>query len=228
VTDLPPSSLSEHLLNILKAALATAPFCGGIASLMSDYIPGRRVKRPEEFATRVGQDLEQLQERVNTAQIESDQFAFIFERCFRGASEFPQQERLEAFRGILINSVLPTSLSQDQQEFFLNLVERLSVIHLRILRFMAFPRSYLEAMGIPENLIHGGFSDFFPIALPDVGLEVIRSAFADLHALGLISTDAHIFNTMTAGQGLNLLGDRVTPLGKDFIGFCQAPTRQGN
>ena len=33
------SSTSEHLLNVLKAGLATAPFCGGLASLITDYIP---------------------------------------------------------------------------------------------------------------------------------------------------------------------------------------------
>ena len=38
---------AEHILNILKAGLATAPFCGGIASLISDYIPrGIKGNRP--------------------------------------------------------------------------------------------------------------------------------------------------------------------------------------
>lgn len=52
-----PRDVTEHLVNVLKAALATAPFCGGIASLMTDYIPSRRVKRLEQFAAQVGQDL---------------------------------------------------------------------------------------------------------------------------------------------------------------------------
>ena len=33
------SGTTEHIVNILKAGLTTTPFCGGIASLMSDYIP---------------------------------------------------------------------------------------------------------------------------------------------------------------------------------------------
>ncbi len=51
----------------------------------------------------------------------------------------------------------------------------------------------------------------------------IRAAFADLYTLGLTNTSPDIFSTMTSGQGLHLLGDRVTSLGKVFVAFCQAP-----
>lgn len=220
---LPPADLAEHLLNVLKAALATAPFCGGLASLMSDYIPSRRFKRLEEFASNIGRDLYTLREQVEVNRIQTDEYAFVFERCFRGAADFPQREKLEAFRGILVNSVLPSSVTQDEREYFLSLVERLSVTHIRILRFMSDPRGYLAAMRIPEAQIRGGFSTFFPVALPGVPLQVIRAAFADLHSLGFITTSPDIFGTMTAGTGLALLGDRLTDLAKTFVSFCKSP-----
>lgn len=218
-----PADFAEHILNIVKAALATAPFCGGIASLMSDYIPGRRFARVEEFAGQIASDLNRLQDRVDQDRIQTEEYAFLFERCFRSAADFPQPDKREAFRAILLNSVLPTDLTQDQREFFLNTVERLSAVHLRILRFMGGPRAYLSAMDIAEDRIGGGFSTFFPVALPGVPLDVIRAAFADLHSLGFINTDPSIFGTMTAGQGLQLLGDRLTPLGRAFVRFCTVP-----
>lgn len=52
-----PAAAVDHLINILKAGLSTAPFCGGIASLMSDYIPTQRTKRLDQFAERVACDL---------------------------------------------------------------------------------------------------------------------------------------------------------------------------
>lgn len=221
--DTPAVNVLEHVLNVLKAALATAPFCGGLASLMTDYIPSRRLRRLEAFADQVGHDLKALSDRVEMDRLETDEYAFIFERCLRGAADFPQKEKLEAFRGILVNSLLPSDLTQDQREYFLNLVERLSAVHLRILRFMSNPHGYLAAMGIPEDRIGGGFSTFFPVALPGVPLEVIRAAFADLHTFGFTNTDARIFATMSSAQGLHLLGDRITPVGKAFVAFCQAP-----
>ena len=219
----PARSLSDHLVNVMKAVLSSAPFCGGIASLMNDYIPSRRVERIEAFARDVASSLNKVQGRIEDARILTDEYAHLFERCFKGAADFPQQEKIEAFRGILVNSLVPSDLSEDQKEFFLSLVERLSPIHLRVIRFMGDPRGYLAAMGISEDRIRGGFRSFFPIAIPGVTLEVSAAAFADLHRLGFTNTPADIFHTTTAGQGLELLGDRLTPLAKQFVDFCQAP-----
>ncbi len=44
------STVAETITSILKAGLSTAPFTGGIASLISDYIPSARMRRLEEFA----------------------------------------------------------------------------------------------------------------------------------------------------------------------------------
>ena len=217
------SNPGEHILNILKAGLATAPFCGGIASLMSDYIPSAKMRRLEAFAERLAADMNELQDRVNEGKIHSDEFAFIFEKCFRGVAENYQAEKLEAFRGILLNTAIGTNLSEDEKEFFLNLVTTLSVLHIRILKFMAEPVPYLEAHGISSNRIRGGFSEFFPVAIPGVDLEVIKSAFGDLHQYGFINTDKTIFATMTASQGLQLLGNRVSQLGRRFVAFCTRP-----
>ena len=213
----------EHILNALKAGLATVPFCGGVASLMTDYIPSAKQKRLEDFAQQLAQDLTDLQDRVNQSVILTDEFAFLFEKCFRGVAENYQSEKLEAFRGILVNAAIGTNVSDDEAEYFLSLVNNLSALHIRILSFMADPRSYLAANGIPTDRIQGGFSSFFPIAIPQVDIEAIKSAFGDLYQAGMISTDKVIFSTGTSGQGLQLMGDRVTAFGKRFISFCTKP-----
>ena len=217
------SPIIETILNIFKAALATAPFCGGIASLITDYIPSARFRRLEEFAQKVADDLSRLSSRVDQSYIKSDDFAFIFEKSFRGVAENPQQEKINAFRGILVNSAIRKDYSEEEKEYFLNLVSTLSVLHIRILRFMAFPKEYLRDSNIPENRIQGGFSDFFPVVISGVEISIIISAFEDLYQSGLINTEKHIFNTMTSAQGLHLLGNRVSDSGRRFIQFCVTP-----
>lgn len=217
-------SPGEHILNVLKAGLATTPFCGGIASLMNDYIPFGKSHRLEQFAERLAEDLNRLKDRVDEDKILTDEFAFLFEKCFRGVAENYQSEKLDAFRNILVNSAIgSTTVSENEKEFFLNLVTTLSVLHIQILNFMANPLQYLEMHGIPSDQIRGGFSDFFPIAMPGADLEVIKSAFGDLYQYGFINTDKMIFSTMTSGQGLHLLGNRVSELGRSFIEFCSRP-----
>lgn len=213
----------ELIVNIFKAVLATVPFGGGVASLMTDYIPSSRLKRLEQFANQTAEDLKNHADEVNQTYLKTDDFAFMFEKCFRGAAENPQKEKLNAFRGILVNSTIRTDVAEEEKEYFLNMTNTLTALHLRILKFMAEPLSYLEAAGIPLNQIRGGFSQFFPVAIPGIELGVIRSAFGDLHRMGLTNTSQDIFSTMTSGQGLDLLGGRVSKLGDRFIQFITSP-----
>lgn len=217
------SRTTEAILNIFKATLSTAPFCGGIASLISDYIPSARFQRLEKFAQQIADDLLELSSRVNETYIQTDDFAYLFEKSFRGVAENHNPEKINSFRGILINSAVRDDYSEEEKEYFITLVNTLSALHIRMLRFMAQPNQYLSDSGIPEGQIVGGFSDFFPVAIPGVSLSVIESAFGDLYQYGLISTDKTIFRTMTAGQGLHLLGNRVSDFGHRFIQFCISP-----
>lgn len=213
------SGINEHIINVFKAAVATVPFAGGIATLMSDYIPSQRQKRLEEFAQNVANDLEIFKEEVNENYILTDEFSFIFEKCFKGGVENYQKEKIIAFKAILINSLIDFGTTQNEKEYYLNLVDNLSLLHIQILSFMAFPRDYVKFNGINESSINGGFSDFFPIVISDVSLDTIKIAYKDLYNYGFLNTDSGIFGTMTSSQGWSLLGDRVTKSGRKFIDF---------
>ena len=215
--------VTEHILNIVKAALSAAPLAGAIASLMSDYIPSSRLNRIEEFARSIAEDLDRFSSQVQEKYLLTDDFAFMFEKCFRGVAENPQREKIETFRGILINSAIRIDLAEEEKEYFVNLANSLSVLHIRILKFMAAPERYLGEAGISPDAINGGFSNFLPVAIPGVSIQVIRSAFGELFRYGLINTDQTIFGTMTASQGLELLRGRVSDLGMRFSSFCMVP-----
>lgn len=219
------SPASETILNILKAALSTAPFTGGIASLITDYIPSSRFRRLEEFAQQVAEDLRSVAAKIDEAYLRTDEYAYLFEQSFKGAAEHYQREKLEAFRGVLVNAAITKDLGQGEKEHYLGLVNSLSVLQLRILMFMAEPRRYLADIGIDERDVRGGFADMFRTVLPGIDMELVKSAFGDLYQSGLIRTDKTIFGTMTSAQGLQLLSNRVTPLGQRFIEFLTPPTR---
>jgi hypothetical protein len=217
------SQSAERLISIFKAVLSTVPFAGGIASLMSDIIPSGRQRRLEAFTAQVADDLLRLQNRISHDYIGTDDFAFMFEQCFRGAATNPQKEKLNAFRGILVNAAICQDVPEQEKEYFLNLANALSVLHMRILRFMATPEQYMQDMNLTTDSLRGGFSDMLQIAIPGMDPTLIESAFGDLYQRALISTDKSIFGTMTSSQGFHLLGQRVTPVGKRFIAFCIVP-----
>jgi hypothetical protein len=217
----------EHVLNVVKAGLASFPAGASIASLLTDYIPSQRHKRLEEFVERLGNDLKRLSDRIDADYVKSESFAPMVEQCLRGVADQPQQEKREAFRAILLNSAIDSSTSSDEKDFYLALVKDLTGLHLRILSFLVSPRRYLQSIGrTPESMTEGRSFDvimqnvFYPVPL-----DVIRSAFGDLHRRGLVNTDEGVFSTMTSSQGLALVGEgtRVTAFGLRFIQFCTVP-----
>ena len=220
IQHIPPG---EHILNIFKAVLANIPVGAAISSLMTDYIPSSKSKRINEFARQIAEDLRRLKDKIDNEYILKDDFAYLFEQAFRGVAQNYQKDKIEAFRGILINSAIRPDIKQEEKEFFLNLVDNLSVLHIRILKFLANPMSYIKEQGIDPNSIQGGFSDIFRKLMPELATPIIESAFGDLYQRGLIGTDKSIFHTMTSASGLHLVGDRVNNLGKGFIEFCKVP-----
>ena len=213
------SKYSEHIINVVKAVLANFPIGSGIASLMSDYIPSQREIRLMEFTENIAKDLSELQDEINENYLKSDEYAFIFEKCFKGAVENYQKEKIIAFRAILVNSLIDFELTQTEKEYYLNLVDNLSLLHIQVLSFLAFPKKYLELNGMDESIVSGGFSSFFPKVIPNANVEIIKLAFMDLNGYGFTNTDSGIFNTMTSSSGWSLLGDRVSKNGRNFIKF---------
>jgi len=132
---------------------------------------------------------------------------------------------LNSFRGILVNTLLDTSPKDYENEYFVNLVSTLSVLHIKILKFLTMPKRYLSDENIPLNNLRGGFPQIFKAAFPGVDIEIIQSAFGDLYQRGFVNTNKSIFHTMTSGQGIDLIGngDRVSELGVRFIRFCTPP-----
>ncbi len=216
-------SLLDHLVNILKAGFATAPWCGGVASLLSDYIPSQKQRRLESFVTQLAVDLNQIQDKINADAISTDELAFVFEECFRGVASNFRREKLDAYRAILLNALLQPEMPFDECEYFLELLDRLTPLQVRMLSFMWHPKEFLKVHTIAESEVQGGFDQFFPRVLRESSLELIKQSFADLHRSGLTNTDVGIFHTMTIGHGMELLGDRLTPFGKRFIEFCTNP-----
>lgn len=217
--NLKKSKYSEHIINGIKAILASFPGGSSIASLMADYIPSQREKRIIEFTESIAKDLSELQDDLDENYLKSDEYAFIFEKCFKGAVENYQKEKIIAFKAILVNSLIEFEITQTEKEFYLNLVDNLSLLHIQILSFLAFPQKYLKLNGLDESIISGGFSSFFPKVIPNADVEIIKLAFKDLYSYGFINTDSSIFNTMTASKGWDLLGDRVSKNGRSFIKF---------
>ncbi|MFK8163970.1 MAG: hypothetical protein AB8H12_16105 [Lewinella sp.] len=213
------SKYADTIVSVFKAIVATTGVGSGIASLISDVIPSARFIRLEKFTNQLAEEFNTFQGEIDESYLRTEEFGFIFEKCYKGVAENYQKEKIEAFKSILINSLVGNCLVQDEKEYFLNLTNSLSALNIKILKFLAHPKEYLKANRLSDDIIRGGFRDIFVAVFPDIDIGTLKFAFGDLHSMGFINTDKSIFSSMTASRGWDLLPGRVNEYGEKYIDF---------
>lgn len=200
----------EHILNIFKAALATTPLGGFFASLISDYIPSSKELRIEQFMIDTANTLTRYQDQIDAQRIKTDHYAYIFEQCIRGVAQHPQKEKIECYKAILINAAKPTEDSDEQQDYFLNLVNTLSPIHIRLIGALH------AAAKVPQNGPETSRTIRTLIGA-DVDGDILMSAASELYQLQFTNTPP---TSIPFTADLSRTGGRLTPIAMKFIEFC--------
>lgn len=174
----------------------------------------------ETFVNEIADEFKRIEDKVDTEFITTDEFAFLFEQCFKAASENFEKEKITAFKAIIINSSYEKTITQLEKEFFLNLTKQLTSLHIRILTFLSDTRGYIKKMNLSENQIQGRYKDFLPLIFPNIDFDTIRIVMDDLNNYGLTTLKSQSFGAITVSSGIQLLGDRhTTSFGNKFLKF---------
>jgi len=210
----------DAIVTLFKSLLNLSIIGSPISVLLSDFIPSRRFLRLEAFVEELSEEYKKVEEKIDVDYITTDEFAYLFEQCFKAASENYQKEKMDAFKAILVNSTIDRSLIHLEKEFFLNLTKQLTVLHVQILDFLHDPKDYIRRKRLSESQIQGRYKDFLPIIFPNIEFDTIKIALDDLNNYGLTELKSSQFGVMTVSSGLQLLGDRkTTSFGDKYLRF---------
>ena len=132
-----------------------------------------------------------------------------------------QKEKLDAFQNVVVNSARGVDIEENLQLLFLNMVDELTPLHLRVLKYFDDPRKWLDEHGIKFSIYMGGASTGLEVALPElVGKrDVYDTLVMDLYNRGVVNHDKTTLHTMTSEAGI--LESRTTDLGKKFLRYIQ-------
>jgi len=220
--DLEKTLVSNHIVNVVKAAISGIPIIGEpINSLVNDYIPNKKLTRLLDFTKQLSQNIERFKDEIDKEFVKTDEFAYLFEQTYKLVLENYQKEKLDSLLALLVNSLRGRDLKADTTEYYLKKIETLSPLHLSLLRFLSFPVDCFAELGIkPEDIKDHDFSRTLQAYFRDVPLDVLKGVFGDLYQMGFTNTDRSIFGTLTAGSGVGIISGRLSSLGKDFMKFC--------
>ena len=226
--ELDETEIVDHIHNIATAGLSAIPFVGGsLSSLIDNYIPKRKEERFRKFLRDLAEDVERvkgdLDEQANE-HVRTDEFAYLLEKSFRGAVESYHEDKGEAYRAILVNSLLPNAPDEDHKLYFVSLLDAFTPLHIRILRILRDPVAYDEetGKGVGEG---GGITttrlQILRTLMPEYQDELLEGMWRDLNIRGMVSVDS--LRGMITDKGILQMRGLLTPLAEQFIGFVTVP-----
>lgn len=219
----PPEATALDLAHTAtRVALGYVP---GVGTLLSEgfaaFIAPPLERRKSEWMTLIGEAVSRLEsEGVNLESLQSnEQFISTLMQASHAAMRSHQAEKLEALRNAVVNSAFPDAPEDSMQQMFLNLVDRLTPWHLRILRMLQNPEKWISDHGktFPQVSIGGSLSDVLLAAFPELTSkgDFYDQIVKELHDYGLTSTGS--FHGMMSASGLR--AGRTKALGDTFISF---------
>ena len=215
------SPLTEKSIAIFSGLVGLTKYGAPFSALINNFMPNARLLRLEKFVNEIANKLENLDEEVQIHYLQTDEFAFIFEKCIKSVIENYQEEKIEAFKSIFINSIVSQKITQEEKEFFLNLTNQLTVTHIKILDLQFSPDAYLRKNKIERSSLKGVYGEFLYILFPNVAYETINIAYDDLYNYGLSCSDSTVFNKRTEKNGYDRLVSvaGLTVFGELYVEF---------
>jgi hypothetical protein len=218
VMDKTPSS--ETIRNIAVAATSAIPLAGGPLSIILDkYLPSELQQRRNALLDQMAQDLENVKDLLSPTRLASPEFLSLFIKVLRGAMEEHRKEKITAFRNILVNTAFSAEGEFDETDFFLRVLDDLTVDQIRILHV------FYEREVFNSTTTHTNLYDQIMALWPGVDRDYLKASASELFRLLLISTSASSsVNESKQSRGTHAL----TRFGERFVGLIFSPIEMEN
>jgi hypothetical protein len=226
VSALERRSRSDYVAVATRIGVSSIPFIGGaLTELVTQFIPESKKRRIAEFVAQLSIDVGRIHTRINSEVIRTEEFAYIFEQTFRAVNENYERAKLDAFRGILLNSIIRTDVQTARKELYLRLTRDLLPIHIEFLKVFKDPNAYIRANSIqmPQNISATGFIEMIRPLFPQFSNSEVRIVIRDLYNAGLTNITPDSLGTMVTWN-LGNLQNRLTELGRSLVDFITVPS----
>lgn len=227
--DKPPrdKSAGDAAYEIGRALAAAVPSVGGpLQVLFENVFRAPLDKRKEAWLLELVGVIEELRATVDGFRpemlAENEVFISVALQASQTALRNHQREKLDALRNAVLNSALPSLLSEDEQMIFLRLVDQLTPWHLRLLAFLDDPDQWIRTEKIELPYIAGALSTVLEACFPDLAgrRDLYGQLVRDLQVEGLAADGSYLHGMMTS-QGM--VAGRTTDLGKRFLTYISDP-----
>lgn len=222
------STTREMAERAVEALLNAVPYAGGTLAVIFVAAAGRKLRRRrDEWLQHLAEIVQELSEQGldPEALAEDDRFVDAVVSTTRVIEHTHQEEKIEALRNAVLNSVGLDAPDADTQAIFLNLLDRYTPSHLRILALLSDPPGWFASKDIPppQAAMAGSRIQTAEAGLPELAArqEFISLLVSELSAAGFLKV-----NTLSGMVSSSAMMDSLTTgFGEQFLRFVTRPRK---
>jgi hypothetical protein len=221
VTD-PKRTLVEQRIAVLQTAALTAlsalpPFGGSVAFAIAETVTRRRLDRVEEVGQRVTDELGQLHTRLADVErrLEDERVVELVVRALAGAADSSREQKRRAFSAAIVSTVTATEAQEEEQRYFVELIERMRPVHFAVLQIYASDFEDTDARTLADLLDTDADREIFD--------ELATMAATDLFDWGLIQVAQTMYGHWPVRD---FAVPSLKPLGSRFVDFLRFPAAE--
>lgn len=223
----PKPTAGDRLHSLARAGLGSVPIIGNAAvELFSAIVMPPLERRRDAWRSSIAERLMRL-EQEGLIKIEelrdNDVFISIVMQATTAAMRSHEADKLNALRNAVVNSAISSEPDDTLQQMFINLVDALTVWHIRLLKLLQDPVKWFRDAGRepPQFVMSSSTSRVIETAFPELKG---RRDFYDLLGKelldkGLLGTSG--FHTMMTATGA--LQRMTTSFGDKFLAYIVEP-----
>lgn len=209
-----------------RSIIGSIPVLGAAATeLFNGFFEGPLSKRRTEWMLQVTEVINEVIERgvvTEKSLMENEVFISAVAQACNAALRTHQEEKLLAFRNVLLNAAVRTS-NHERVEFFIYYLDLLTVAHLKVLSFVRDPDQWLI-----DNCVYGeddwksvkGTHGLIMAVHPDYHADkaLYDVVWQDLYRCGLINE-----KTEDLSDPNSSIYTALTSVGEAFLDFIEPP-----
>jgi hypothetical protein len=219
---IPEEDKKDAAYTALKAALSAIPYIGGpVAELLKYVIAPPIDKRRDDWLENIAYRLYECEKKIESFKVNdlrgNDLFITIFLNATAIAIRNHQSEKLLYLQNAVLNTAIKIPIEENMQIMFINMIDTLTPLHLRVLKYFHDPKIWLENNKVSELSL----KNVFPELAYDKTFynRVIR----DLINFELVSEVGAINYHFTDNSKMKY-EPVITNFGKVFLKYCGLTT----
>jgi hypothetical protein len=222
-----------------RAALSAIPIIGeSLTEVLSLVLAPAVSRRRDEWLKELSDALDDLEAKVHGFRVQdlanNDGFVSAAIQATRTAVANHNREKRQHLRNALLNIATGRGLEEEWQDFLMQLVEDLTALHVRLLRYFDAPFQFVSQDRVNELnehvKVHGVSRASSPTAEMELSLPDLRRKrvlyepiLQDLHARRLLISPLEYLQDEIVPDEHGVFQRRITNLGARFLAFIKAP-----